>query len=1063
MISLQQHTAGAHGLTRSQQGVLHAQLIDPTSNDFTVGEAVELRGDVEVSLLVRAIEDSVAAAPGWDMRVDDCGAVSAGDGNVDCPVVDFTTDSDPWHAALDHMVARLDQGVRFGPDPLHAHEVLLLGADRVVWFVRAHHVLVDGYGLVLLVRDALNRYAADRTGEACPDSRLTDSSPVVAAERAYEESAAHERDRSHWMEALARIDAVGAVHGIAPTGAGAGTFSVTAAELDRAAEKLEVTWPDLVAAAQGVVMSRLAKSSDVVIGIPLMNRMGRAALTPTSVVNILPLHLGVRPQDTVADHVREVAARFSALKRHGRFRVEELAGLRGDVADVTPLMGAELNIKVFDQPAHVAGVDVTIHSLAEGPSDDFECAVHRRDGVLSWRVSSPGARVGEDHGTAPAIARLIDAVLTDMVRGNSDARVGQLGRHVAEPHPDGERDIWAVDADAALAPDLFAEAVSQYPHRLAVVDAEESVTYAELDRRVRTMAGHLLRTTGEGDRIAVQTPRGLLGVAGLLACLCTGRVAVPVDPTWPVARREEIHRSAGVTMVLEADEWASVLATEPLEAELPSVSPDAVAYVIHTSGSTGRPKGVAITHEAFARFLAHHRRHTYGTLPSPVRIAQTLPFEFDGSWDTLGGIFSGHEIHVLPLETTRDPAATVAAVRAAGLGFVDTTPTMMTALLQEGLLDAGHRLQHVSVGGEACPPQLWERLTSEPGLRVANFYGPTEVTVDAVGLVIQGRPEAEQTHPETARDRGTIGSPLTSVGFRILDGHLQTVPNGVIGELYLTGPQLAAGYLDRPGLTAERFVADPHGPPGARMYRTGDLVSVGPDGLIDYHGRDDAQVKVRGFRVEPAEVEAVLGSIRGVRHAVVLVHGGRLLGFVTGECLRADAVRGAAAELLPAHLVPSRVTVVDDIPRTGNGKLDITALLDTAMSSAEDPAEVDAPAVLHGDRERLVAAEVCRVLAVAESEVGSTTDFFAMGGDSIAAISLVSSLRDRGHRSSVAQVFTERTVAGIAAGLIPLADEAPPTDDPGRGASPDLDLDQTQLDAIDALLNRRRAPHGRTS
>ena len=286
----------------------------------------------------------------------------------------------------------------------------------------------------------------------------------------------------------------------------------------------------------------------------------------------------------------------------------------------------------------------------------------------------------------------------------------------------------------------------------------------------------------------------------------------------------------------------------------------------------------------------------------------------------------------------------------------------------------------------------------------------------------------------------------------MLDGHLAPVPAGIVGELYLAGPQLALGYLRRPGATAQRFVADPSGPPGSRMYRTGDLVRVGPDGLLDYCGRADDQIKVRGYRVEPGEIEEAARQVDGVRQAVVAARDGLLLAYVVAD-LSGEQVRDALRDLLPEHLVPARVVVVDELPRTATGKLDVAALTPAWPTPQQDPAPVARPST---EAELAVAEMLADALAVPVSEIGCDSDFFALGGDSITAIGLVSSLRRSGYRTSVGALFTARTVGRIAAGVttdpsVSTAAQAPADPDPG----PDPQLTATQLASVHDLIARR--------
>ena len=1091
-------------LTRSQQGVIHAQLIEPASVRYTVGEAVELTGEIDVRALAAAIEHAVAHAPGWSLRVDVEGvARRAGSGDIwpECEIVDLSEAPDPWAAAARAMTGELERGLTFASGALHRHRLYVLAPDRVVWSALAHHVLVDGYGLVLVVRAALQEYA-DRQAAGMPSpSRLVGVEQVAAAERAYEESPAHARDRDYWLEMDRRADEAGAVRAVLPTagGVGAGAFATSSTALDAAADRLGQTWADLLAAAYALVVSRLSGHRDVVIGIPLMNRLGPAALAPTSVVNVLPLHVRVDPGARVEDYVAAVAAQLAALRRHGRFRAEELARLTGRVSGSAPLVGAELNLKAFDQPGRVGPLDVQIHNLAQGPVDDLGLSVYRAEDALTWSAIAPGASPGDglraatgvDTGVSPgtttqrlpvtsadtadpqesvaaSVGRLVAATLDAFVHADPRTPIGGLAARSAPPVPGDPRGL-AAGAAIPTAADLFAATLASSPEAIALVDHADGtrLSYAQLGSRVARAGAALAERTEPGDTVALEMPRGADAVVALLACLVSGRVAVPIDPAWPDTRRAQLREAVGARLTLDASDRPAPGEPTPSEADAGSrfaLDRHAPAYVIHTSGSTGRPKGVVVTHDALAHFLAHHRTQTFASLRGehPLRIAQTLPLEFDGSWDTLQGLFLGAEVHLLPRDVCRDPAATVATVRAHALEYVDTTPTVLEALLHEGLLDPGHSLVMVSVGGEACPPALWERLRTEPGLQIANFYGPTEACVDAVGLLRPPRRSEVEPSPVALcaaaaqagapAPRGTIGRPLTSVRALVLDGHLAPVPAGIVGELYLAGPQLALGYLRRPGATAQRFVADPSGPPGSRMYRTGDLVRVGPDGLLDYCGRADDQIKVRGYRVEPGEIEEAARQVDGVRQAVVAARDGLLLAYVVAD-LSGEQVRDALRDLLPEHLVPARVVVVDELPRTATGKLDVAALTPAWPTPQQDPAPVARPST---EAELAVAEMLADALAVPVSEIGCDSDFFALGGDSITAIGLVSSLRRSGYRTSVGALFTARTVGRIAAGVttdpsVSTAAQAPADPDPG----PDPQLTATQLASVHDLIARR--------
>ncbi|WP_141005429.1 AMP-binding protein [Nocardioides humi] len=764
-----------------------------------------------------------------------------------------------------------------------------------------------------------------------------------------------------------------------------------------------------------------------------MNRLGSAAARcPAMVTNVLPLRVAVDPAADLVTLVDRVAAAAGAVRRGGRYRAERLQRDLGLLVSGNPLTLAELNIKLFDAPVEVPGVAVTVRNLAEGPLDDLSFSVGRTpDGVIGWVASGPaGAAEDEVRGHLDGVTALFE----ELVAAAGTTAVGSIGASAPAVIEGPALGAWPDPAER------FAQSVAAHPDRTALVSDGTTWSYRALDERVAAEAGRIRAAgAGIGDLVAVDLPRGADYVVALLALHRLGAVAVALDAEWPETRRREMLGRLGASYTLSG---LGEVAGDPVTAPVP-VPADALAYVIHTSGSTGFPKAVGITRAGLGHFVAHHERvGLFAEAPAdrPLRVAQTLALAFDGSWDTLQGVLLGHEVHLVDRDTGRDPAALRALLAAERIDLIDTMPSFVAALLDEGLLDDGQPApSRISVGGEACSTALWQRLRACPGLRVLNLYGPTEFTVDALGA----------TGADT--DRAVIGRPLADTTALVLDRHLQPVPAGVRGELYLAGVQEARGYLGQSGLTAERFVANPYGPPGSRMYRTGDVVSVGPDGLVRYHGRRDGQAKIRGFRVEPAEVEAALAALPGVSTAAVVVGDQRLLGYAVpgpGTTLDGATLRAALAERLPAHLVPAHVVVLDALPVTTTGKLDASAL---PQPTADPSAAGRAPA---GPAEQAVAAAVAEVLPEA-GELGADSDFFALGGDSITAIRAVAALRRAGWTSSVRDVFRLRTVAGIAAAAVraPDAGSAAPT----APAAPQslVELDANQMGQLGDLLARR--------
>ncbi|GLW90659.1 hypothetical protein Aglo03_14750 [Actinokineospora globicatena] len=543
--------------------------------------------------------------------------------------------------------------------------------------------------------------------------------------------------------------------------------------------------------------------------------------------------------------------------------------------------------------------------------------------------------------------------------------------------------------------DLFAAQVVATPDAVAVV-AEVSLTFRELDELSDRLAAHLTSLgVGPEQRVALVLPRSASVVVAMAAVWKAGGVVVPVDPTYPADRIALVLDDADPVVVVggsipgrisvsdDPDTWTGI--GNPAG----PVGPDAAAYDIHTSGSTGRPKGVVATHRGLVNLAWSHRQTV---MPQErLRVLNAVSFAFDAALDPLLWLLSGHEMHILAQEAMGEPRAIVDYVRSATIDYVDAPPSLLELLLDEGLLDRPHRPAIVATGAEAVGQRLWDRIASAD-VRGINFYGPTESTVDASWARIE---------PGLAPH---IGGPIANTALYVLDDALTPVPPRVPGELYIGGPGVARGYLSKAGDTAARFVANPFGQ--GRLYRTGDLVRWTESGTVEFLGRVDDQVKIRGFRVEPGEVESALSALDSVTQAAVVARGGSLVGYVTAlPGTDGVVLRDAVALVLPQHLVPSRIVVLDELPLLPNGKLDRKALPTPEVAAGRAP---------HTSTEVAVARVFAELLD--RDEVGADDSFFDLGGHSLLAARLVARLRSACDVDlSVRSVFEARTVAGLAA------------------------------------------------
>ncbi|MEV8321012.1 amino acid adenylation domain-containing protein [Streptomyces sp. NPDC059900] len=578
---------------------------------------------------------------------------------------------------------------------------------------------------------------------------------------------------------------------------------------------------------------------------------------------------------------------------------------------------------------------------------------------------------------------------------------------------------------AVFLPAAFQAQAARTPDLTALVFEDTALTYAELDQRATRLAHRLVgRGAGPDQVVAVALPRSTNLVIALLAILKSGAAFLFVDPAYPARRIAYLlEDSAPALLVTDSKTAASmpvvgepVLVDDPALDDEPTYAPgiavtaDHPAYVVYTSGSTGRPKGVMVTHGGLANLLAFYRTEVIATAErnrdgQRCRMALTASLAFDTSVVALLWQAVGHELHLIGDDTRRDPAAMARYMDRCGIDALDVMPSYVEELIHQGMLDPDRTPPAVVMtGAETVGEKLWARIRETPGSTVYNIYGQTETTVDTLFW------------SSDESDRPLVGRPIDGVEVFVLDPALHPVPSRVVGELYVAGAQLARGYVNRPGLTAERFVANPYRP-GQRMYRTGDLVRWTDDGALEFLGRADDQVKIRGFRVELGEVEAALARHEDVAHAAAVLREDRpgdkrLVGYVLARDTRLDAkrLREYARQNLPDYMVPAAIVVLDELPLTPNGKLDTAALPKPAYPTTGDRR---APRTL---REELLCELFAEILG--RDSVGIDDSFFDLGGHSLLAVRLSGRARSvLGVELPARLLFSTPTVAGLADSL----------------------------------------------
>ncbi|WP_405365969.1 amino acid adenylation domain-containing protein [Kitasatospora sp. NBC_00039] len=1047
-----------------QQGLLfHAEYDTQQPDAYTVQFRFELEGPVDPARLRRAVEASLHRHP--QLRAgfwhDGSGAP------VQFVPRAFTV---PWQEldlsglGEDALAAELDRIMadqpRFTPrrPPLFHFILVRTATDRHSLVFSHHHLLLDGWSVPLLLREILAGYAAD-ADTAAP-------APAVGY-HAYAEWL-RDQDRAAaekaWRAALADLPGPTrlATRDAQPVGGSIAELAVElgtplTGALERAGRRHGITLGTLVQGAWAVLLGGLTGTQDVLFGGTVAGRPAEVDGIESMVglfINTLP----VRARFSGAEPVHGLLARLQGeqaeLTGHQHLPLAEVQRLGGVGELFDTLLVIENypfepeSLKTADGGLRVVGIDGRddTHyplSIAVMMGESLRLRLgHRTDLLATEQVRAVAAglvhvleQFADDLEQPVGRVRLLDPAARASVLGR--------GRGTAAP------------VAAGTVVGLLEEHAERTPDLTALVGGDGTLTYAELNARANRLA-RLLTGRGVGpERTAgLLMPRGTDTIVAMFAVLKAGGAYLPIDPGLPAERiRFAIDDTAPAVVVttrdlaaglapalsgaslLLVDEAATVaeLAALPAHDRTPeepgaAARPENLAYLIHTSGSTGVPKGVGVEHRNLMNLFTAHRHDLFEPAVAAAggrrfRAAMTASLSFDTSFDGVLWMLAGHELHVIDDDVRRDPRALVSYVTAQRVDFLDVTPSYCAQLLDAGLLDDADTAPAVlMLGGEALGPDLWARLRAARTTASHNFYGPTEYTIDAL------------SYPLSGSEQPVIGGPLRNGRAYVLNGALQPVAPGAPGELYLAGPQVARGYAGRPALTADRFVADPFGS-GGRMYRTGDVVRWSEQGRLEFLGRADEQVKIRGYRIELGEIEQALAAHPAVSRAAVVARTDapavtRLVAYAVGTAGPVDPVelRAHLARSLPEYMVPAAVVPIAELPLTVNGKLDVAALPAPDFTAAVSSRSAGTPA------EHTLCELFQEVLGL--PAVGVDDDFFALGGDSIISIQLVSRARRAGLEISPRDVFTRRTVAALAAGATPATDRGTTRDPAAVGEVP---------------------------
>ena len=931
-----------------------------------------------------------------------------------------------------------------------------------------HHIILDGWSMPILVRELMETYAAGRDGTPFPPG------PAFRDHLAWLASRDTDAAARAWAEALAEAPESTEVLGRSSTpGSGGGAVNPHRVELSLSAEEAAalaaapartgVTVNTLIQTAWALLASRRTGSDDVVFGATVSGRSTGVPGTESMIgllINTIPVRVRPRAGESGEDLARRIQDEQGALSRHqhlGLGRIQREAGPGAGFDSLLVVENYPLDPALTESSFAGVGVrDIDVHDATHYPLTLVALPGGEPRFVLGHRTDVC------DEDEARSLLEEFGRVLLGLVR-RPERRPAELAP-ATEPETTtlsgvNETEVGVVSGLLGGVPEGF----GAWSGRAALVDAGSGVVldhagfWDRVNRLARVLVG---RGVGPGDVVAVGVPRSVDLVVALHAVVVAGGAYVPLDLGYPRERlrfvledcrpgvvitsregAETVPEGVGERLVLDDPETTKLL-VRTSGAELTQqdrrspLRPDDVAYVIYTSGSTGRPKGVGVSHRAIVNRLEWMQYRF--PLDGGDRVLQKTPSAFDVSvWEFFWPLRVGSCVVVASPEGHRDPAYLVRIIQEYGVSVCHFVPSMLRVFLEEPSVVRCGGLRRVFASGEALPTEVAESFFELlPHVGLFNLYGPTEAAVDVTWF-------------DAAEDVGRvgvpIGRPVWNTRVYVLDGLLRPVPEGVVGDLYVSGVQLARGYQGRCALTAERFVADPFSSSGGRMYRTGDVVRS-RGGVLEFVGRSDFQVKVRGQRIELGEIEAALGGVAGVSGAVVTV--GRsaageqmLVGYVSGV-VDPGWVGEQVAVTLPEYMVPAVMVGVGEWPLSPNGKLDRSALpvpdLNTHTGQGKQP---------HDEREHAICAAFTTVLGL--TRVSTEDHFFRLGGDSISALRLVTEISGNGLEVTVHDVFSHPTPAQLAR----VARDPAPAEPPEHSADPEplISLGADQMARLEGL------------
>jgi len=1080
-------------LSSAQIEVWRAQQLAPDSVLFNVGGYVEIFSAVQYEDFRIAVQQALREMDTHHVRfleTQDGPRQFVGEpARFELPLIDVSHLADPVAAAMQRMQAEMDRPFDLANGPLYRYALIKVGEQHTYGCGVWHHLIADPVGVSLFLRRVIDLYGEHLDGRTREHEPPISWAEFLDDEAAYRGSPRHDRDRDYWHRQLLHRPNPTTLSGRPPTWPGAiieslGTLSrADLIDLENLAAAQGASLVTVIIAATAAYLSRMTGERDVVLGMPVSARTSAKLRRVFGFLsNVVPLRIQVDPAESFSQLLKKTGIRVREAFRHQRYWSGALRRDLGLAANQPSIYGTVLNFIPNDAEREISGRPVRMNAFAHSRrAEDLVITVNARADGGDVEVMLGAQSTHYDRSTLQRHQKRFMRLLTT-IACRSELALGLLpllepaererilgdwsgaGRHCGEP----------------TLPQLFEAQVRRTPDATAVVSEDQNLTYRRLNTLANRLASQLIeRGVGPDTVVGLCVERSIEMIIGVLGILKAGGAYLPLDLSLPAQRLNLMVEDAKLVLVVtdvamaeqvpptltqlsvgracaSADETLGAQETsdEPLRgAELRAHH---CAYVIYTSGSSGAPKGVMVTHAGVGSLVAAHIEHL--RLAADSRVLQYASVNFDVSLAEIAMTLSSGATLVLAPATPLGGAGLRALLIQQRITHLMLTPSVLQTVARGD----GLALQCLAVGGEPCPSALIAEWS--PGLRMICVYGPTETTVCATMSAPLAPVDTVIGEPIGSPVGSLIGSPIQGALVYVLDSTLEPAPVGVVGDLYIAGAGVARGYLNRAALTAQRFVADPYGKAGSRMYRSGDLARWRDDGQLEFVGRADQQIKIRGIRIELGEIEAALLAEPGIEQAAVTTldeSGGKkilIAHMVTDHEVDAAALRRVLGLRLPEYMIPAMYVRLAAMPITPNGKLDRSALPSAARAAQAAVHSSALYAAPLGEVETGISAIWTELLGL--ERIGRDDDFFEHGGNSLLLVELIEQMAAHGWRIDARSVFERPSVAGIAAGIrtdAPVV-EIPPNRIPADCTRitpemlPLVSLNQHQIDALVARV-----------